>query len=225
MITGSVLFRQRAALPPGSVVRVRLEDVSRQDVAAAIVAESLTVTRGEQVPIPFELEIDRSTLDPRAQYALRAAIEIGCALAFATTTSHALPADGATTGIELLLEQVTAQATPLESTRWLLAELEGEDVASVGDERAPHLVFDAAASRVSGSGGCNRLTGSFERNGDDLRFGPMAATRMACAEEVMRREGVFLDTLGTVTRHELEGGTLALLADDRVVARLAASGD
>jgi putative lipoprotein len=225
MINGSVVFRQRVALPPGSVVRVRLEDASRQDVAAVIVAESLTVTVGEQVPIPFELEVDHSTLDPRTQYALRATIEIGCTLAFATTASHALPADGVTTGIELLVEQITAQATPLESARWTLVELEGEDVASAGDERAPHLEFDAAASRVSGSGGCNRLTGSFERNGDDLRFGPMAATRMACVEEVMRREGVFLDALGTVTRHQFEGRTLALLAGERVVARLAASGD
>ncbi len=206
-------------------MRVRLEDVSRQDVAAAIVAESLTVTRGEQVPITFELEVDRSTLDPRAQYALRAAIEIGCALAFATTASHALPAEGATSGIELLVEQVTAPATPFDGTRWMLVELEGEGVAPAGDDRAPHLVFDAAASRVSGSGGCNRLAGSFERNGDDLRFGPIAATRMACAEEVMRRERVFLDALGTVTRHQVEGRTLALLAGERVVARLAASGD
>jgi uncharacterized lipoprotein YbaY len=44
---------------------VRLEDVSRQGAVAQVVSETEVVTSGEQVPIPFTLEVDRSALDPR----------------------------------------------------------------------------------------------------------------------------------------------------------------
>lgn len=219
MITGSVLYRQRLALPPGSIVCVQLEDVSRQDAPAELVAESQLATEGEQVPIPFELDTDPSMLDPRASYALRATIEIDGALAFATTTAHRLSAGGAATGIDLVVEPARAAAKPLEGT-WQLVELDGEPVPPAGAVRAPHLVFDAEETRVSGSGGCNRLAGSFELSGDELRFGPLAVTRMACADDVMRREDVFLRALGSVTRHDLDGATLALYAGERVVARL-----
>ena len=108
---------------------------------------------------------------------------------------------------------------PLEGT-WQLVELDGEAVPPGGAGREPHLVFDTKEARVSGSGGCNRLAGSFELSGEDLRFGPMAVTKMACADDVMRREDAFLRALGSVTRHELDGATLAVLAGERVVARL-----
>jgi heat shock protein HslJ len=107
---------------------------------------------------------------------------------------------------------------PLEGT-WQLVELDGEAVPP-GAGREPHLVFDTKGARLSGSGGCNRLAGSFELSGEDLRFGPMAVTKMACADDVMRREDAFLRALGSVTSHELDGATLALFADERVVARL-----
>ena len=35
---------------------------------------------------------------------------------------------------------------------------------------------------VSGSGGCNTLTGSYELDSDKLTFSQMASTRMACPE-------------------------------------------
>jgi len=97
-ITGSVLYHPRIALPPGSIVHVWLEDVSRQDIAAISVAESETVTSGEQVPIPFALAVDASTrrrvdasaLVPRARYAFRATIEVGGSIRFTTTASHPL---------------------------------------------------------------------------------------------------------------------------------------
>jgi putative lipoprotein len=113
MIEGTALHRQRVALPPGSVVRVQLQDVSRQDVPADVVAECEIVTAGEQVPIPFALDVDPSALDPRARYALPATIEAGGVLAFATATSQPPPSEGAATGVRLMVEPVATPATPL----------------------------------------------------------------------------------------------------------------
>ena len=94
----------------------------------------------------------------------------------------------------------------------------------LGDEEsAPHLVLDEVSSRLSGSGGCNRLAGSYEVGDEGLRFGPIASTRMACSEAVMERESAFLAALAEVTGHRLDGSALVLLDGDRARARLIAA--
>ncbi|HEY7556336.1 MAG TPA: YbaY family lipoprotein [Candidatus Binatia bacterium] len=57
MVTGTVTYRERIALSADAVVEVRLSDVSRQDVAAPVVAETTVRPAGRQVPIPFELPV------------------------------------------------------------------------------------------------------------------------------------------------------------------------
>src|SRR6186997_2412264 len=72
---------------------------------------------------------------------------------------------------------------PLENTQWTLTELGGAPVkAGEQQRRVPLLVLQPERKRVVGSGGCNRLVGSYTLDGDRLAFGQMAATRMACEE-------------------------------------------
>jgi copper homeostasis protein (lipoprotein) len=52
---------------------------------------------------------------------------------------------------------------------------------------------------VSGSGGCNRFTGSYELNGERLTFGETAGTMMACIEG-METEKEFFAALKQVRR-------------------------
>lgn len=73
-VSGEVYYRQRIALPPTAELYLAVEDVSRMDVAAVIMAESRIVPAG-QVPIPFELRVDAAQVDPRYTYAIRARIE------------------------------------------------------------------------------------------------------------------------------------------------------
>jgi copper homeostasis protein (lipoprotein) len=99
----------------------------------------------------------------------------------------------------------------LRTTHWKLVMLGGGPLPATADpERVPHLVFAADEDRVSGSGGCNRLSGTFTLEGDKLAFGPMMATKMACAEggEI---EGYFLIALRGVTAYRIIGDTLELL--------------
>jgi heat shock protein HslJ len=108
----------------------------------------------------------------------------------------------------------------LEGTRWTLVEL-GELRAEPSESgRDPHLLLDARERRLSGSGGCNRLLGSYELDGNRLTFGPVATTMMACPEPLMRRERAFLQVLEATTAWRIDGETLELLAGDEVVARL-----
>ena len=63
---------------------------------------------------------------------------------------------------------------------------------------------------MSGSGGCNRITGGYESNGDKLTFGQMASTMMACASG-METEQNFLKALGEVKRWKIAGHELELM--------------
>jgi heat shock protein HslJ len=112
-----------------------------------------------------------------------------------------------------------AAANGLGGVEWTLVELDGVPLDLAEDERA-FLLLDLEEAYVTGSGGCNRLVGSFALAEDELRFGALATTRMVCSEAVMRREQDFLAALARVTAYGLEERSLALLADDEVVARL-----
>lgn len=60
VVSGTVTYRERSALPDDAVVRVQLADISRQDVAATTVAQATLRPAGRQVPLPFELSYDRT---------------------------------------------------------------------------------------------------------------------------------------------------------------------
>ena len=169
-ISGVVSYRARVALPPGAVVRVRLEDVALQDAPAVLVAEFEVVTQGEQVPIPFALDADLTSTREHARLALRAAIEVDGELRFTTTSQHALT--DATEDIQLVVDPVGAAPRPsLGGTAWRLVELNGEPVEIADGAPVPNLLLDLEESQVAGSGGCNRLTGTFALSESELRFG------------------------------------------------------
>ena len=115
---------------------------------------------------------------------------------------------------------MTTGPAPLAYTEWTLVELDGESVEVGESGQAPSLVLDLEEARVTGSGGVNRLTGSFALSEDELRFGPLATTRMAGPDDAMAREHAFLDALARVTSYELDERTLTLLADGDAVVRL-----
>jgi heat shock protein HslJ len=75
---------------------------------------------------------------------------------------------------------------------------------------------------VSGSGGCNRFTGSYELNGERLTFGETAGTMMGCIEG-METEKEFFAALKQVRRGKVSSQQLQLLdAEDKPVARFEA---
>jgi heat shock protein HslJ len=110
------------------------------------------------------------------------------------------------------------ETVALGGTEWTVVELDG---ARLDREGAPSLVFDLEESRVTGFGGVNRVMGTFSLAQDELRFGQLATTRMAGPAEATRQEQELLEALQRVTSYDLDGRSLALLADDHVVARLA----
>lgn len=95
----------------------------------------------------------------------------------------------------------------LEGTYWKLTRLGGAPIAVDPERREAHLVLDARERRVGGFDGCNRLMGSYTLAGDSLRFGDLAATRMACPDmatpEAMR-DALARARTWRIAFHELE---------------------
>lgn len=106
-VTGTVAYLQRIALPAGAVITVRLQDISRQDVAAEIISEQIIVTEGEQVPIPFTLPYDPAQIVESNMYSVSARIEIDGKLAWISDTiTPAITRGAPTSDVEVMLIQV-----------------------------------------------------------------------------------------------------------------------
>jgi putative lipoprotein len=84
VISGEVWYRERTALPPGAEVIVVLEDQSKADAPATVIASYTHIADG-QGPYKFKLVYDPAALDERMRYGLRARIEKDGKLMFAST--------------------------------------------------------------------------------------------------------------------------------------------
>jgi copper homeostasis protein (lipoprotein) len=100
----------------------------------------------------------------------------------------------------------------LENTHWKLMRLGTEDVTVADPQREPYLILQSDQKRVAGSGGCNRLMGSYTLDGERLTFGQMAGTLMACPQG-MEQEKAFHDALAQTARWGIVGERLELFDD------------
>jgi heat shock protein HslJ/uncharacterized membrane protein len=117
----------------------------------------------------------------------------------------------------------TLMTDDLLGVYWKLVELSGVAAPATDKAREAHLRFAAEGSRVSGSTGCNSMSGSVSLASDRLRFGPVATTRMACLDPaIAHQEQEFLRALQAADRFSLAGGQLTLYAAEKAVARFAA---
>lgn len=63
----------------------------------------------------------------------------------------------------------------------------------------------SAENEISGSAGCNTYSGAYQIEGTSLTIpGPLATTMMACAEDVMAQETVFLTNLQAVAGFKID---------------------
>lgn len=105
----------------------------------------------------------------------------------------------------------TVQADGLWGTSWRLEDLAG---AGVIDTVQATLEFSEEGT-VTGNGSCNRFHGTVTSSDDTIAFGPLATTRMMCAEAVMNQERQYLDALRDADRFEIEGSFLYIYAAGR----------
>lgn len=106
-VTGTVTYLQRMALPPNAQIEVRLEDVSRADAPAKLIAQQ-TITLGDrQVPVPFALKYDPAKIDPKHSYGVRAKIVVDDQMRFASDQAYPVLTNGHPPNVEVLVKAVS----------------------------------------------------------------------------------------------------------------------
>ncbi|KAA0968931.1 META domain-containing protein [Aureimonas fodinaquatilis] len=68
--------------------------------------------------------------------------------------------------------------------------------------------------RATGSGGCNRFTGTVTVTETTIEFGPLAGTKMACPEAVMNQENKFHNALSQAAGWQLTAADKLELTDE-----------
>ncbi len=106
VVSGTVTYRRANALPPGSVLTVRIVDVTRQDANAPVIAEQRVELSGRQSPVSFDIAYDRSRIQERNRYAVQAEIRDGARLLYITNTSHPVITQGNPRNVDITLSQV-----------------------------------------------------------------------------------------------------------------------
>lgn len=105
-------------------------------------------------------------------------------------------------------------------TYWKLIQIGGGPVPA-DNNREPHILLHNDDSRISGSGGCNSLMGSYEiTSPGHIRFGQLASTRMACMN--METERLLSEALEAASHYELVSDTLVLRTDTALLAQFVA---
>lgn len=96
-----------------------------------------------------------------------------------------------------------------DGKQWTLVEIMNVPVQTAGSVEDAHLVFDSQKSMISGTGGCNRIFGSYEIGKKNmLKFGDIGSTMMACQD--LPFENKFLEVLKSVRYYEVSAGELFL---------------
>jgi putative lipoprotein len=233
-IHGTATYRERIALPPTAAFEATLEDVSRADAPADVLARTRLTPAGNP-PIRFEIPIDLARVRPDRRYAVRARILDGDRLMFTTDTSYPVLTQGNGTTVAMMLRRAGSgpaappgsaspgtssqprSSRPLEKTYWKATELDGKPVPAAESTREVYILL-GGAGRVGGSDGCNRFIGSYVLTGDGIKFGALAGTQMACPSTDATERGL-RKALSGAARWSIAGERLELL--DETGGRLA----
>jgi putative lipoprotein len=158
-------------------------------------ARSLAVTRVKtrhRRPIPYRLRFDDAKIQPGHRYALQARITVRGKIWFITATRHSVftdRPDEADIRVEFVKSAAAAPRAP--AGRWRAEAIRNRGVAP--DLRA--VIEIATDGKVTGSSGCNRISGRATVAGAQMSFGPIISTKMACASAIMDQESLFLSAL------------------------------
>jgi putative lipoprotein len=214
-VTGTATYLQRMMLLPGSTLEVTLEDVSRADAPADIIATYRADDPGAP-PFAFELEYDPADIDDRMTYAVRATIRREGKLLMTTTQMYPVLTRGAGSQVELLLQQVSQSDTPkvdaeLLNTYWKILTIKDDRLRVLEGEREPHMILRIGETPgYSATVGCNQINGGYEVDGTALTLGVGMSTMMACLPPLDAAEAALKSVLPQVARWQIDGQILTL---------------
>ena len=215
-VTGSVMHRERMALPPTAVVTVRLEEVGRIDAPARTISEVSFVTGGAQSPFSYSLPFTDASVQA-GSFTVRAQIWIGGKLRFASTDAYPVIRNGDMKA-DILVRAVPAAAS-LQGTKWILTEVAGK--AAIGNQA--FFRMDGSKGTSGGNTGINVFNATYTLSGTELDITTGVQTMIAGSPEMMEQERGFLSALQEATTFRVSGNRLELIGNGVVLAKFRAA--
>jgi uncharacterized lipoprotein YbaY len=105
-ITGTITYRDRAALTRDAIATVELREVVRNDIRPITIARQ-TITGIRSVPIQFSLDYDPTQVDARRNYTLHASITAQGREIYSMRTDVPVLGNRPTSNVQLLVESTT----------------------------------------------------------------------------------------------------------------------
>ena len=102
--------------------------------------------------------------------------------------------------------------------RWVLTDMKGVPVQLGGGNRDAYIEFFPDEDRFAGNGGCNRISGNYKLEKDEIKFSDVLSTKMACAD--INFETTFLATLNSINHYSVEDNSIFLKDGTKVVLTL-----
>lgn len=210
-LAGTVSYRERVALAPGSSVSVVLTDTE-----GVVIAATSYETEGENVPLPFVLTYEPEAILETESYYVSAEIfgsnqvwktEEGTQVFIEGVDAHALQ-------LWVTQEQEGTPAahsspTPsLEGTSW---EWHRTEFMTQEDMTAPlgrFVLTFAADGTLQSTTDCNAAFGTYISDGEVLSIGQLGSTLMGCMGETYEQE--YLQQLSQVASYSINGTELRL---------------
>lgn len=100
----------------------------------------------------------------------------------------------------------------LEGVSWILTQM----LTTGGQTQIVDVGVSAEfdGTTISGNSGCNSYHASYEADGGEISFGPIAGTKMACGDAEASTETRYLQLLGDVASYEVSGRSMSMSNGD-----------
>src|SRR5262245_38338018 len=113
----------------------------------------------------------------------------------------------------IAVAQTDESVVQLTAQPWTLTALNGTDVPADAGITASF----SEDGLVSGSGGCNNYSASYQAEGPSLHIGPIAATLKLCIDDVDAREREFFAILQGALGYSVDDVSLAIASEQGVL--------
>jgi len=216
--TGDVTYRERIALPADAELWVSLVSLPGGSVIASAAAP--VGSRGG-VPLQFTLDVRSNVVEAGGLFGLVAEIRSDGRTLF--RNAPAMPVDIPPAEPTLIIVSFSPEPAPtpvrttvpevpsnsLLDTAWTVTSVGGKPV--LPETRVTLSI--APDHRAGGHGGCNNFFTEADFEASPLSFGAVAATRMACAPDVMDQEAALFAALDATSDYRQEDGAALQLLD------------
>jgi heat shock protein HslJ len=106
----------------------------------------------------------------------------------------------------------TQDPAALEGESWILTQMLTEGGQTQIVDVGVSAEFDGTT--ISGNSGCNSYHASYEATGNEISFGPIAATMKICPEDEQSTEDRYLQLLAEIGSFEVSGRSMSMNDQD-----------